>query len=365
MSDSGEKKFAASSKKLRDQRNKGQVAQSQDVGKLLVLTLLSEMALASAQGSLQRLQQLLMLPVTLMGQPFVRAFQEVAVEAGQVLLSFTLLMTCGAIAMKLLGSWLQFGFLFAPQTLTPDFNRLNPINQVRQMFSGQSLMNMLMGLIKALLIGWMLYRVISPSLGGLVGWVHGSLPGYIDALTALFQHLLRTCLALLFVIALIDLALQRYFFARRMRMSYVDVIKEYKDIEGDPHVKMMRRGLAQEQAQEASSARQPPLEEADMLLINPTHIAVALYYRPPQTPLPVLLDKAEGAQARQMIIRAKAADVPVIQCVWLARTLYREQAGHCIGRDTLQAVAMIYRTLRELDDDARRETLTLPELDMR
>ena len=102
-----------------------------------------------------------------------------------------------------------------------------------------------------------------------------------------------------------------------------------------------------------------------MLLVNPTHIAVALYYRPPQTPLPMLLEKGTDARARQMIDRAKAAQVPVVQCVWLARTLYREALGSCIGRETLQAVALVYRTLRELDDDALRETIELPELDRR
>ena len=66
-----------------------------------------------------------------------------------------------------------------------------------------------------------------------------------------------------------------------------------------------------------------------------------------------------------MIARAKAADVPVIQCVWLARTLYPNKLGATIPRETLQAVALIYRTLRELDDEAKRETLELPELDLR
>ena len=77
----------------------------------------------------------------------------------------------------------------------------------------------------------------------------------------------------------------------------------------------------------------------------------------------MLIDKGTDAQARDMIVRAKAADVPVVQCVWLARTLYREELGHCISRETLQAVALIYRTLQELDAEALRETLELPELD--
>lgn len=102
-----------------------------------------------------------------------------------------------------------------------------------------------------------------------------------------------------------------------------------------------------------------------MLVVNPTHFAVALYYRPGKTPLPLLVCKGTDDDARALIHRAKVADVPVIQCVWLARTLYTKKLGASIPRETLQAVAIIYRTLRELDDEARRETLELPELEQR
>ena len=100
-----------------------------------------------------------------------------------------------------------------------------------------------------------------------------------------------------------------------------------------------------------------------MLVVNPTHFAVALYYRPGKTPLPLLISKGMDDEARKLIARAKAAEVPVIQCVWLARTIYTKKLGASIPRETLQAVALIYRTLRELDDDAKRETLELPELE--
>lgn len=104
MSDSGEKKHAATPKKLRDQRKKGQVAQSQDVAKLLVLTALSEIALFTAETSMQRFQQLLVLPMARMGQPFVRALEEVLFEGLLVFFSFALLMVGVAIAVKLISS---------------------------------------------------------------------------------------------------------------------------------------------------------------------------------------------------------------------------------------------------------------------
>lgn len=365
MSDSGEKKHPASAKKLRDQRKKGQVAQSQDVGKLLVLTAISEIALFTADTSLQRFQQLMVLPLAHLSQPFVRALEAVLLEALVVFFSFALLMAGVAIGVKLISSWMQFGMLFAPDSLKPDFNRLNPLNQAKQMFSAQSLINLLMGIVKALLLGLILYVVIVPSMGALINLANSDLQSYILALIALFRYLLHTCLGLLLVLALIDLAMQKYFFAKRMRMTQVEVVKEYKDMEGDPHVKGQRRALAQQLAQEEPKVKLPKLEEADMLVVNPTHYAVALYYRPGKTPLPLLVSKGTDANARRLIARAKAADIPVIQCVWLARTLYTKKLGASIPRETLQAVAVIYRTLRELDAEAKRETLELPELELR
>ena len=365
MSDSGEKKHPASAKKLRDQRKKGQVAQSQDVAKLLALAAISEIALFTAETSLQRFQQMMMLPISRVGQPFARALEEVLADGLVVFFSFSLLMAGVAIATKLISSWMQFGLLFAPETLKLDFNRLNPLNQFKQFFSAQSLMNLLMSVAKAFLLGLIVYVVVWPSLGALINLANSDLQSYLLALIALFRYLLHACLGLLLVLALIDLTLQKHFFAKRMRMTQVEVVKEYKDMEGDPHVKGQRRALAQQLAQEEPKVKLPKLEESDMLVVNPTHFAVALYYRPGNTPLPILVSKGTDADARQLIARAKAAKVPVIQCVWLARTLYTRKLGAGIPRETLQAVALIYRTLRELDDDAKRETLELPELERR
>jgi type III secretion protein U len=179
MSDSGEKKHPASAKKLRDQRKKGQVAQSQDVGKLLVLTALSEIALFTADTSMQRFQQMIALPLARIGQPFARALEEVLTEALVLFFSFGLLMVGVAIGVKLISSWMQFGLLFAPESLKLDFNRLNPLTQLKQMFSAQSLMNLLMGIGKSLLLGLILYVVIGPSLGALINLANSDLQSYI------------------------------------------------------------------------------------------------------------------------------------------------------------------------------------------
>ena len=103
-------------------------------------------------------------------------------------------MTGAAIVMKLVSSWLQFGFLFAPEVLTPDFKRLNPFSQAKQMLSAQSLMTLLTSLLKALLICVVLYRVIGPALGALVGLVFGFGVFYIGVLSGVVR---KSCWSLM------------------------------------------------------------------------------------------------------------------------------------------------------------------------
>jgi type III secretion protein U len=362
--DSGEKTQKATPKKIRDARKKGQVGQSQDLSSLLVLAVVTEVALMLADRSMQKLGDMVLFPVSRLDVPFVRAMEETLVHAGSVLAGFTLMTVGIAIAMRLLATWMQFGFLFAPEALHPDPNRLNPVNHAKQMFSGQSLMNMFMGLVKAVFIGAVLYLITKPALGSLIGLVNGSLQNYWQGLASLFRHIMHVCLGILLVLAAVDFGLQKYFFAKRLRMSEEEVRKEFKELEGDPHVKMHRRSLAKELVEQpAGESRQ--VESADMLVVNPTHFAVALFYRPEETPLPQLIQKGVDADARALIERAKAAGVPVIQCVWLARTIYREEVGHFIPRETLQAVAHIYRVLRELDDEAKQDVIEIPELNQR
>ncbi|MGE8187537.1 type III secretion system export apparatus subunit SctU [Pseudomonas sp. NPDC086278] len=349
-------------KKLEDARKKGQVGQSQDVPKLFIFAALLELILGLADGGIDRLKALVALPLTQLNRPFGAGLGEVLTKSGWDLLLFMLPVLGIAVVMRLIGGWVQFGLLFAPETLKLDFERLNPLNQFKQMFSSRQLFNLLNSVCKAVLISVVLYLVLPPALGDLIGLANTDLDRYWHAMIALFTHLSRVCLGVLLVLAVIDFALQKYFFLKGQRMSHEDVRKEYKQMEGDPHMKSHRRSLALELTQQPSSGTpaSAPVEEADLLLVNPTHFAVALYYRPQITPLPRILCKGLDAEARELIDRARQAGVPVIRFVWLARTLYRTDVGRFIPRETLQAVAQVYRLLRELDEHANKELIEMP-----
>ncbi|WP_296187367.1 type III secretion system export apparatus subunit SctU [Pseudomonas sp. UBA1879] len=345
-----EKTEKATPKQLRDAREKGQVGQSQDLSKLLVLLVVSEVTLGLADESVARLLHLLSLAFQGIGKPYMHTLEQVASEGGSVLVGFILSSVGIAVLMRLVGSWMQIGFLFAPKALKIDLNKLNPFAHAKQMFSAQSLTTLLLSILKAVAIAATLYAVVKPSLGALILLSNTDLTTYWHALLQLFRHILRATLGLLVVIGVVDFALQKYFHAKKLRMSHEDIKKEYKQSEGDPHVKGHRRQLAHELLNQAPTAPPKPVEDADMLVVNPTHYAVALYYRPGQTPLPLIHCKGEDDDALALIARAKKAGIPVVQSIWLARTLYKVKPGKHIPRPTLLAVAHIYQVVRQLEE---------------
>jgi type III secretion protein U len=347
-----EKTEKATPKQMRDAREKGQVAQSQDLSKLLVLLVVSEVTLGLADQSMAKLEHLLGVGLAATGKSFNTVVGPLAEEAITVLLGFILLSVGVAVMMRLVGGWVQIGFLFAPKALKFDLKKIDPFSHAKQMFTAQNLTNLLLSLLKAVAISATLYTVVKPELGALILLANSDLTTYWHALLELFRHILRSVLGLLLVIGGLDFAMQKYFHAKKLRMSHEDIKNEYKQSEGDPHVKGHRKQLAHELLNQApSSAPQPKaVEDADMVVVNPTHYAVALYYRPGKTPLPRIHCKGEDADALDMIQRAKDAKIPVVQSIWLARTLYKVAAGRYIPRSTLLAVANIYQVVKQLDE---------------
>ncbi|WP_437614527.1 EscU/YscU/HrcU family type III secretion system export apparatus switch protein [Erwinia sp. V71] len=310
-----EKTEDATPQKLQESRKKGQVSQSQDIPKLLICIGVLEMIFALV------------------------------------------------VVLRILGGWVQFGPLFAVEAMMPKLETLNPVNHFKNIFSARQLTQLLTSIIKAVIIGLIVWQAIMPELPALAQLALGTLDGFWQGVMALFIKVARRVLLVMLALSLLDFGLQKYFFLKQQRMSHDDIKNEFKQSEGDPHMKGHRRQVAQEILHEEPAApRQVAVEEADMLLVNPTHFAVGLYYRPGETPLPRLLFKASDDEARSLIEQAQRKKMPVIRFVWLTRTLYRTtKEGAYIPRETLTAVAQVYRLLRELEDHYLDEVIEMRE----
>jgi type III secretion protein U len=143
-----------------------------------------------------------------------------------------------------------------------------------------------------------------------------------------------------------DFIWQRMQYRKQLMMSKDEVKQEYKQMEGDPHIKHHRRHLHQELLQSGAVEKS---RTASVLVTNPTHLAIALHYDKDETPLPVVLAMGEGALAERMIAAAREAGVPVLQNIPLAHALFdTAHVDQYIPSDLIEPVAQVLRLVRDL-----------------
>jgi type III secretion protein U len=298
-----EKTEQPTGKALEDARDKGQVAVSRDLARLVALGVMGEVAFAGEPACRAALLHLLTLPLLQIGQPFAGALGQLLASAAVLLAGVfgvcLLAVTVAAVA----GNWGQFGILVAPDILTPKLDKLDPVNGLKNLVSLKKLAEVGLSLGKVLLLGLVTYVMVRAELPALVTLAGGTPSGIylqgVQLLHALFRALGLVCA----VLALIDFAVQRHFQTKSLMMSKEDIKREYRDAEGDPMVKGQRRQLAQELADS------PAVEQTDganAVVVNPTHFAVAMLYDAESTPVPLVLAKGKDEVAQAMIRRAHA-----------------------------------------------------------
>lgn len=231
------------------------------------------------------------------------------------------------------------GLLFSTKSLEPKFSRLNPLSGVKRMFSAQTLVELIKTLLKAAVIG------------GIAAWVIWSYRGEMLALMdaspsaamANGMRLVALCSALivaaLLLLVLIDVPWQLFSHAKKLRMSRQDVKQESKESDGDPHVKGRIR---QQQRAMARQRMMSSVPQADVVVTNPTHYAVALKYDDGSGGAPRVLAKGTGLVAARIRMVAEEHKVPMLSAPPLARALHEHvELGHEIPVELYKAVAEV------------------------
>ena len=351
-----EKTEQPTDKKIEDEREKGNVAISRDIAKLATLFVIGQVAFVTEKMWHGSIDSLFNLAFMRLDKPFHQSLGEMMILAGTLLL--TIFGSIGAIAVvvAVLAFWGQIGILLSTKSLELKIERLNPVQGMMQLFSKKKLIELLVSVMKAILIGYVMYLVVNEQLptilklsGGSPGDVYY---GFVDILYSIFKIIVVVCLSF----ALFDLVSQRYFHNKSLMMSMDEIKREYKESEGDPLVKGTRKQLAQEWANEAPAGR---TEGANAVVVNPTHFAVALFYHPENAPVPMVLAKGKDEIAQAMIARAHQFNIPVIRHVWLARTLYATaQPDTVIPKSSYEAVAHVYAVIQELTESGEMTPVT-------
>lgn len=348
--DSGDKTEQPTHKKLQDARKKGQVPKSKDVTSTVELLVWFALALLAVGWATLELKGLMAQMLQLLHEPFANAAPQLVGAAVKTLVALTAALLLPVAAIGLLTEYLQAGPVWALEKLKPKMENMNPVEGVKKMFTMDSLVELLKSIAKTValgLIGWLAVKALLPQLALLPLSTRPELLG--NALWEAARPVLVWTVVLFALLALLDGVYQRFSFTKRMRMSLRDIRQEMKDAEGDPHTKQQRKQLAEEWGQRGATQA---ASTANVLVVNPTHVAIAIDYDRETCPVPTIAAKAEGHVARAMREAAEAAGVPVVRNVPLARDLLaRGEVGELIPQDLFDAIAEVVLWAREVREE--------------
>lgn len=339
--DGQEKTEQPTSKRLKDAREKGQIARSRELN-TMAITLVGGMALVSMSSYLgSGLWDLMtnnftiprqdMYDTTAMVSRLALAIQ----DALLMLLPFFLVVIVLAIASSVaLG-----GYTFSGESLTPKFSKLDPIKGLKRVFSLRGLVELLKALAKFILVGSATGLVLWNTLDDFLGLSQMDLHKAISEMGSLIGGSFILIASTLILIAMIDAPFQLWQHKRQLRMTRQEVREEMKDTEGRPEVRGRIRNLQREFAQRRMMEAVP---KADVIVTNPTHYAIALRYDQDSMLAPEVVAKGRGEVAANIRRIGLEHKVPMLEAPMLARAIYYStELGDAIPAGLYLAVAKV------------------------
>ncbi len=345
-----EKTEKATPKKLRDARKKGRVARSQDFPAAFTF-IVSIGTLILTSGYL--FKQLAGYCIVMFKRSALHNTDLRTLAGGLLEESMSVIFNCtfpiliATVCTGVLISFLIVGPVFSSYVLKPDIKRLNPVENIKNLFKLKTIFELLKSIFKITGAFILIWSVVYASTPEIVATVTMSVIGSAEVFTSfLIKVIIRVGIFFL-VVAILDLLFQKRNFAKEMRMEKFEVKQEYRDTEGDPHVKSRRRQVAQEIAyQEGPTA----VKRSRAVITNPIHIAVAIQYEQEKEPAPRIVTMGKGLIADRIVQLAQEYNVPIMRNVDLAHTLFEKgEIGDYIPEETYQAVSEILKWLESLE----------------
>jgi type III secretion protein U len=359
--DGGDKTEKPTQKRLDDARKKGDVSKSKDLTSALGLVMWLALGAMTIGFAGHRLATLIDNLLTLIGQGwmttgFAGAARSIGAQAAELALTLVAMLLVPVAVVGLLTDFLQTGPVLSFEKLKPKFDSMNPVEGMKKMFSMDNAIELVKSIAKAalmFLLGWLLIKSAMPQIVSLARTSDVPMEAVGSVLWSLTLKLLTWTVAVFAGVALLDVVYQRWSFTKKMRMSMRDIKQEMKESEGDPYIKGKRRQMAQEMAQ--NSATQAA-RNANVLVVNPTHIAIAIDYDRELNPVPTIAAKGEDHVALAMRQAAEEAGVPIVRNIPLARDmLARAEIGEIVPADLFDIIAEVILWAREVREQVQAQ----------
>lgn len=356
-SSAGEKTEQPTEKRLQDAKKKGQVAKSQDLtGAVLLIAAVGVIWLIGhymGEMLLTLVRDHLSSAASFKGS-FTTEVAMSALSRGTIEMFWILLpLFLVVVVFALLASYLQIGSVFSTESISPKFEKLNPVEGFKQKFlKARSYVEFAKTIIKLIITAVVAGYVMWQSREDIVHLISKN-PDVAAPFTLglVIEIGLKVGLAFL-VLGALDFLLQRLLHRRDLKMTKQELKDEYKETEGDPMVKAQRRSLHREILAQSLAAA---VRDADVVLANPTHLAVALKYDRASMGAPIVTAKGADLMAAQIRRIAGESGVPVKRDVPLARALYLLEVEDEIPEELYEAVAAVLQWVYSMADE-RGET---------
>lgn len=321
QTDDSQKTEEPTSKRLRDARAKGQTAVSREINTWVLLFgagLMIAFVFPSVMVDMARIftsflerPHLLLADYGGLGQVVKSLILEIA---------FLLAIPMGVfIILAILSGASQTGLNFATKPLEPELSKISPMKGLQRLFSMKQFVEFLKGMLKITLVGAVGTILLMPEISRLDTLTTMPMGDLMKEIETLVLRVFAGILAILFVIAILDLFFQRMQHIKQLRMTKQEVKEEFKNTEGDPQVKGRLRQI---RAQRARARMMQSVPTSDVVITNPTHFAVALSYKPDEMDVPILVAKGQDYVAQRIRAVAEEYDVTIVENPPLARALF-------------------------------------------
>jgi len=348
--ESQEKTEQATPRKIRKAREDGQVARSQELNSVIIISLgfatiylfgplMFHHIGALMRFSLSEAPNFAITPGNIHAL-FTDKMMTYAIIVGPILLSLAIL----AYAIN----FAQVGSMFSIKALQPKLDKLNIAKGLKRLVSKRSMVEGIRDVLKIILISIIAYYTVSGWLPDIMQLADKTIGAYAAELGKLALLLALKISGLLLVISIFDFAFQRYDMAKNLRMTKQEVREELKDTDGNPVIKSRVRQVQREMAMRRMMTDIP---DADVVVTNPTHIAVALKYDTESMAAPIVLAKGQRLIAEKIKAIAKEHDIPIIENKPLARSLFKlVDVGDFIPATLYRAVAEVLAFVYRMKD---------------
>ncbi|MFI5343843.1 MAG: type III secretion system export apparatus subunit SctU [Chlamydiales bacterium] len=347
----GEKTEKATPKKLQDARKKGQVAKAQDLpGAFTFITSVS-VILFLASSLYNQLSGFIVGTFQTVNNPELdQAIVSLFYKSIEVIFIASMPILVIVAFVGVLVTFLTVGPVFSTEVFKFDPKKFDPISNLKAKFKLKTLVELLKSHIKVFVAAYLIYLVMYKSIPVLIQTVAMPITGALAIFNLFLVEVIVKVGLFFIVVAVCDFAYQKMAFAKEMKMEKFEIKQEYKNSEGDPHIKSKRRQIAQEIAYQEGPAG--GVKKAQAVVTNPKHLAIAIGFDKEVDPAPYILAMGEDNLAALIIKTAMDYNVPVLRNIPLAHTLWDEgELYSYVPEESYEALAEVLRWVASLTEE--------------